>query len=92
MCELLGHSKARSYQTPVRGNRSKYLPPTKREVIAVYKGITFLEILIKKITVAQQSIIQHTKVVFLLMRFLKIDLCRQNLFSSYILSINIKVQ
>jgi len=28
---------ARSYSTPVRRNRSRYLPPIKREVIAVYK-------------------------------------------------------
>ena len=34
---LSGHSNARSYWTPVRGNRSRLLPLIKREVIAVYK-------------------------------------------------------
>ena len=35
---LSGHSNARSYWTPVRGNRSRLLPPLKREVIAAYKN------------------------------------------------------
>ena len=34
---LSEHANARSYWTPVRGNRSRLLPPLKREVIAAYK-------------------------------------------------------
>jgi hypothetical protein len=38
---LSGHSNARSYWTPVRGNRSRLLPPIKREGLEAYKKTGF---------------------------------------------------